>query len=193
MFVHFTKRCAAPLAAGLLAVSLAGCVSIESSDESSSATASAPASAPENSGSIEGSVTPSPKASEGAATATPNVPKETAGDSFQRTFDLIAAQATEKKCSRNMTLAEDGQILKLIGDCSNVEITGTGNMIISGHIESMSISGNGNILAVNNIKEVEVSGVGNSVAWRNANAAAEDTGQSNQLGENALSGIDLGL
>lgn len=188
MYSRLAKSCGLALSTGLMVLALAGCVSIKSSnDEQSSSSAPAQSATP-----IEGTVTPSAKNPDGEATGTATVPKETAGNSYDQTFRTIESKATEKKCSGKMTISGDGEILKLIGNCQQVEITGTGNMIIGGRIKDLSISGAGNIVAVNNIENVSVSGVGNSVAWRNDNASTEDAGQSNRLGSDALDGVELG-
>jgi len=192
MYSHLAKSCGLVLTVGAMAIGLAGCVSIESSDDSQSPSVSSTAAPTQPTTPIEGTATPSDKNPEGEATSSGTVPKETAGDTFAQTFRTIEAKATEKMCSGKATLDGNGEMLKLIGNCQQVKITGTGNMVIGGRIEDLVISGNGNIVAVNNIEDVTVSGVGNSVAWRNDNASSHDTGQSNRLGPDALSGVDLG-
>ncbi|QEP08172.1 DUF3060 domain-containing protein [Glutamicibacter sp. ZJUTW] len=181
MFSKIAKRFAGPLAVGFLAVALSGCVSIESSNEETSA--------PENAGPIEGTVTPSAKASEGAATGTPNVPKSPADSTFQSVYDFLDAQATEVRCTGSMDIADMGQMLKLVGDCENVTVSGDGNMIVAPHITNLELSGNGNIAAVKNIKQVAFSGIGNSAASLNENAKFTDNGSSNKFGEDAFEGI----
>ncbi|MGQ3383700.1 DUF3060 domain-containing protein [Glutamicibacter sp. TV12E] len=192
MYSRLAKTCGLALATGLVAATLAGCVHIETTNDSGSPSASSTGTPAESAPPIEGTATPSDKNPDGTATGTGIVPKETNGDSFSEAFRIIEPQATTKKCSGKLTVDGDGQMLKLIGNCQQVEITGTGNMVIGGHVRDLSITGAGNIVAVNNIGNVEVSGVGNAVAWRNDNASARDTGQSNQLGPGALAGVDLG-
>lgn len=192
MYSHLAKVCGLSLATGLLAATLAGCVSIEPSNDGQSPSSSPTTAPAENTPPIEGTVTPSAKNPDGEATGSGTVPKETAGDSFSQAFEIIEAKAIEKKCTGKMALDSDGEMVKLIGNCQQVEITGTGNMVVGGRVKDLSISGNGNIVAVNNIEDVSASGVGNSVAWRNDNASAHDSGQSNRLGPDALSGVDLG-
>lgn len=188
MFSKITRLGVAPLAAGLLAISLAGCVSIESADEPTAASSSN-TSQPENAGPVEGSVTPSPKASEGASTASPNVPKALADSSFQSVYEFLEAEATETKCTDGMDIVEMGLTLKLVGDCENVRISGTANMIIAPHITNLEITGIGNVAAVKNIKQVTFSGIGNSVASLNENTKVTDNGSSNKFGPDAFEDI----
>lgn len=188
MFSKITRLGAAPFAAGLLAVSLAGCMSIESAEEPTEASSSN-ASQPENSGPVEGSVTPSPKASEGVSTASPNVPKAPADSSFQSVYDFLETEATETKCTDGMDIVEMGLTLKLVGNCKNVSISGTANMIIAPHITNLEITGIGNVAAVKNIKQVTFSGVGNSAASLNENTKVTDNGSSNKFGQGAFEGI----
>ncbi|PRB75782.1 DUF3060 domain-containing protein [Arthrobacter sp. JUb115] len=188
MFSKITKRLAGPLAVGILAVALAGCVSIQPSSEETSAPAEE-SMAPENAGPIEGSVTPSSKAPEGASTGTPNVPKAPADSTFQSVYDFLDAQATEIRCTGGMDISEMGQMLKLIGDCQNVTVSGSGNMIVAPHIKNLELDGSGNIAAVKNIKHVTFSGIGNSAASLNENAKVTDNGSSNKFGEEAFEGI----
>ncbi|WP_431493062.1 DUF3060 domain-containing protein [Glutamicibacter sp.] len=188
MFPKIAKRFAGPLAVVFLAVSLSGCVSIQSSSEDSSAPAEK-TTAPENAGPIEGSVTPSTKASEDASTSTPNVPKAPADSTFQSVYDFLDAQATEVRCTGSIDIAEMGQMLKLVGDCENVTVSGSGNMIVAPHITNLELAGSGNIAAVKNIKQVTFSGIGNSAASLNGNAKVTDNGSSNKFGEDAFEGI----
>lgn len=192
MHSRLAKTCGLALASGLVAASLAGCVTIQSTDDSGSSAPSSSAAPTESATPIEGTATPRDKNPDGEASGSGIVPKETAGDSFSDAFRAIGSQAKLRKCSGNLAVEGDGEILKLVGDCKKVTITGTGNMIISGRIQDLDISGAGNIVAVNNIRNVVVSGVGNSVAWRNDNALANDTGESNRLGPGALSGVEIG-
>ena len=183
-----TKRTVSTLAALMLAIPLAGCVSIQPQEESPAPTASA---VPTAKASIQGTATPLPKdptSTEGSLGA---VPKETAGDSFQAGFDKILEHAQKKKCSQDTDISEDGQILLLVGDCKDVAITGTGNMIVANNARSVAISGAGNIVAIKSLRQVEVSGVGNVVAWRSGDTHVTDSGQSNSLGRNALDGVEL--
>ncbi|WP_313811283.1 DUF3060 domain-containing protein [Glutamicibacter sp.] len=178
-----SARLILPLAAGLLVLPLASCVTIEQApEEQSSSTAP----------SIIATVTPSPKDADGTATPSGNVPKETAGgDSFQQSFETILKHATKTKCTGSDTIAENGKTLFLIGDCRDVTITGTGNMIVSNHMKSLDISGTGNIVAVKSVRDVKVSGMGNTVAWRSDDTQVSDTGENNTLGEGSLQGVPL--
>lgn len=193
MYSRLAKTCGLTLAAGLMTATLAGCVSIESSNEESSPSTSSTGIPSESPTAIEGTVTPKAKNPEGEATGTGTVPKQTAGNSFAQTVRIIESKATEKECSGNLTIDGNGEILKLIGDCQRVQITGTGNMIIGENVNDLSISGAGNIIAVNTIDDVSVSGIGNSVAWQNDDVTTHDTGQANLLGSDALTGVDLGF
>ncbi len=180
-----TTRLITPIAAGLLMLSLSGCVSIEQKPSEETASASP-------SPSIDASVTPSPKATDGTATPSGNIPKETAsGDSFQQSFETILKHATKTKCAGNDTIDANGKILFLIGDCRDIKITGTGNMIVSNHMKSLEITGAGNIVAVKSLRGVNVSGMGNTVGWRSGDTTAKDTGDSNALGKDALTGVPL--
>lgn len=207
MTKNFATRLNAALAAGLLVLPLAGCITVQQAPEQSSAAvdSSSPSSdetatqSPEPSSasasaspSIDGTATQSSKAVDGTATPSGNVPKETAhGDSFQSGFKSILKHADKTKCTGNETFAENGKVLFLIGNCKNIKITGTGNMIVSNHMKSLDISGAGNIIAVKSVRNVDVSGTGNVVAWRSGDTRSHDTGDSNSLGRNALDGVEL--
>lgn len=187
---NLTARMIAPLAAGLLVLPLAGCITVQQAPEESSSTA--PSASVSASPSVDGTVTQSPKATDGTATPSGNVPKETAGgDGFQTAFESIMEHADKTQCTGNESFAENGKILFLVGDCKDIKITGTGNMIVANHMKSLNISGTGNIVAVKSVRNVDVSGMGNVVGWRSGDTQPNDSGQSNSLGQDALNGIPL--
>ncbi len=182
------KNTVSTLAALMLALPLAGCVTIQSTDDASSPSASQ---VPTATQSIQGSVTPLPKDPSSTEGNLGTVPKETAGDSFQNGFDKILEHAQRKDCSQDTQITDNGQILHLIGDCTDVTISGTGNMIVANNARTVTVIGTGNIVAVKSVRQVDLSGVGNVVAWRSDDTQSTDTGQSNFAGQNALDGIDL--
>ena len=182
------KRTVSTLAAVFLAIPLAGCVSIQSPEETARPSASA---IPTATASIQGTVMPLPKDPTSTEGSLGSVPKKTNGDSFQLGFEKILEHAQKKKCSQDTEISEDGQILLLVGNCKEISISGTGNMIVADNARSVEISGAGNIVAVKSVRQVDVSGIGNVVAWRSSDTRSTDSGQSNSLGRHALDGVEL--
>ena len=171
------------LAAG--SVMLSGCVSVQTSDDASSSPVPAP------SASIDGEVTPSPKNPDGEADGDGNVPRKTALTAFDQTFDHIKAESTEHTCKDGEDIDAQGEYLYLEGACTNITVSGAGNMIAAENIGMLTVTGQGNAIAVASLDSVEVTGLGKVVGWQSEDTEVSDSGESNTVSANAFEIVDL--
>lgn len=78
-----------------------------------------------------------------------------------------------------VTLAEDAAVVRLLGSCGEVLVSGAGSTVLADDIETLRVDSDASVVVAKDLGALSLSGAGNSVHWVTGDPEIDDTGTIN--------------